>query len=146
MKRAAVILSAIAFVSACRPEGVTVLSDSELPVDVYGSPQPTPEVSPEQLPARGTVYLVRQGRLVDQQVTLQPGGESLQEALMVALLGASSPPQPRRGPRSEIPELTRLLDIEVDGTVATVDLSPEFSQGPAESLTLRLNSGDRSSR
>jgi Sporulation and spore germination len=137
MRRTAAILALIALVSACRPEGVTVLSDTELPADVYGSPQPTPDASPEQVPGRGTVYLVRQGRLVDHQVTLQPE-ESLHEALMVALLSASSPPQPRRGPRSEIPELTRLLDIEVDATVATVNLSPDFQRGPAESLALRL--------
>ena len=137
MRRAAAILVLIPLVSACRPEGVTVLSDTELPADVYGSPQPTPDASPEQLPRQGTVYLVRQSQLVDQRVPLQRA-ESLQEALMVQLLSASSPPQPRRGPRSEIPEFTQLLGIEVDGTVATVNLSPEFSRGSGESLALRL--------
>jgi hypothetical protein len=137
VRRLAVVLATIALVSACRPEGVTVLSDAELSTDVYGSPQPTPAVSPEQVPRRGTVYLVRDGRLVGRRVALQPE-ETVQEALMIALLSASAPPQPRRGPTSEIPELTRLLDIEVDGTVATVNLSPEFEQGPAESLALRL--------
>jgi spore germination protein GerM len=139
VRRVAVLLVGMAFVSACRPEGVTVLSDAELPTDVYGSPQPTPDASPEQVPRTGTVYLVRDGRLVGQRVTLQQQrAESLQEALMLALLSASAPPQPRRGPTSEIPELTQLLDIEVDGTVATVNLSPDFRRGPAESLALRL--------
>jgi hypothetical protein len=137
VRRVPVLLLAMTFVSACRPEGVTVLSDAELPSDVYGSPQPTPDASPEQVPRRGTVYLVRDGRLVAQRVPLQRA-ESLQEALMIALLSASAPPQPRRGPTSEIPELTQLVDIEVDGTVATVNLSPEFERGPAESLALRL--------
>jgi spore germination protein GerM len=125
-------------VASCRPEGVTIVAGSDLPSEVYGSPEATPAVTPEEaLPNRATVYLVRDGRLQPVPRTLQRDvAASLQEALMVALL--TSAPLPRRGISSEIPEITRLLGVDVEGRVATVDLSSEFGQGTGESLALRL--------
>jgi hypothetical protein len=134
MRRASVMIAAMLLVGACRPEGVTVLSESDLPPEVYGTPRPTPSPSPQEIPAEGTVFLVKGGRLHPQIETLQPL-ETSQEALLIALLAAR--PQ-GRGVISEIPRRTRLNEVEVEGTVATVDLSSEFEQGTGQSLALRL--------
>jgi sporulation and spore germination protein len=119
---------------ACRPEGVTLVSEADLPADVYGSPRPTPSPSPQEIPAEGTIFLVKDGRLRPQTVQLLPV-DTLQEALLFALIGAR--PQ-GRNVTSEIPPRTRLLEIEVDGTVATVNLSSEFEAGSGQSLALRI--------
>lgn len=135
MSRTSVMIAAMLLVGACRPEGVTVLSESDLPPEVYGTPRPTPSPSPQEIPAEGTVFLVKGSRLHPQIQTLQPTVETPQEALLIALLQ----PQPQgRGVTSEIPRRTRLNEVEVDGTVATVDLSSEFEQGTTQSLALRL--------
>jgi hypothetical protein len=134
MRRASVMIAAMLLVGACRPEGVTVLSESDLPPEVYGTPRPTPSPSPQEIPAEGTVFLVKGGRLHPQIETLQPL-ETSQEALLIALLAAR--PQ-GRGVISEIPRRTRLNEVEVEGTVATVDLSSEFELGTGQSLALRL--------
>jgi hypothetical protein len=127
---------ALAFVAACRPEGVTLVSEADLPADVYGSPRPSPSPSLQEIPNEGTVFLVKDGRLHPQSVPLQ--GEvvqSVQEALLIALLG----PRPQgRDVLSEIPRGTRLNEVVVDGTVATVDLSSEFEAGSGQSLALRI--------
>jgi Sporulation and spore germination len=120
---------------ACRPEGVSLVSESDLPVDVYGSPQPSPSPSPQEIPAEGTVFLVRDDRLHPQAATLQPTVQTLEEALLIALLN----PRPQgQDVVTEIPRRTRLIGVEVDGTVATVDLSSEFEAGSGQSLALRL--------
>jgi Sporulation and spore germination len=134
VKLVAILAAAVFLTVACRPEGVTVVPESELPGDVYGSPPPTPAVE-EEIPPEGRVYLVRGEHLRAMTRTLQPAN-SVQEALMVALL--SSAPAPGRELSSEIPEGTRLRGIEVDGTVATVDFSSEFARGTGQSLALRL--------
>jgi Sporulation and spore germination len=138
MRLAALVAAAVLLAAACRPEGVTVVPESELPGDVYGSLPPTPDVV-EEIPTEGRVYLVGEGvrvRLRARTETLQPTASSVQEALMLALLGSA--PEPGRALSSEIPEGTRLRGIEVDGTVATVDFSSEFGRGTGQSLALRL--------
>ena len=135
MNRVGACVLVLALGVACRPEGVTLVSEADLPADVYGSPRPTPSPSPQEIPAEGTIFLVKDGRLRSQTATLQPGAGSLQEALLFALIGAR--PQ-GRNVTSEIPPRTRLLEIEVDGTVATVNLSSEFEAGSGQSLALRI--------
>jgi Sporulation and spore germination len=135
VNRVAACVLVLALGTACRPEGVTLVSEADLPADVYGSPRPTPSPSPQEIPLEGTVFLVKDGRLRPQTVTLQPTVPSLQEALLVALLA----PRPQgRNVTSEIPSRTRLIEIEVDGTVATVNLSSEFEAGSGQSLALRI--------
>jgi hypothetical protein len=136
MSRTSLMIAAmLLLVGACRPEGVTVLSESDLPPEVYGTPRPTPSPSLQEIPAEGTVFLVKSGRLHPQVETLQAPVETPQEALLIALLAAR--PQ-GRNVISEIPRRTRLNEVEVEGTVATVDLSSEFEQGTTQSLALRL--------
>jgi Sporulation and spore germination len=139
MSRSAVAIAVVAaLLIACRPEGVTLVSRSELPREVYGSPLPTPSVTPEQeVPETGFVYLVNErGRLVRRERALQPAG-SLQEALMVALIFG---PRAREPLTTTIPLDTTLRGVEVGGTgVATVDLSAAFERpGSQESLDLRI--------
>ena len=134
MSRVAACVLVLALGAACRPEGVTLVSEADLPADVYGSPRPTPSPSPQEIPAEGTIFLIKDGRLRPQTVQLPPV-DTLQEALLFALIGAR--PQ-GRNVTSEIPPRTRLLQIEVDGTVATVNLSSEFEAGSGQSLALRI--------
>jgi hypothetical protein len=138
----AVVLAVSA--AGCGRSSVTVLSDSELPPEVYESPiptvTPTPTVTPE-LPEEGTVYLVRFGRerLVPVNRTLQGGVTSLPAALLLALFDQPSPADTRRGLGTAIPPATRLNSVTVDGSTATVDLSLDFDVGsPGRELQLRV--------
>jgi hypothetical protein len=135
VRRTALFLVLLLSAAACRDEGVTLVSEADLPADVYGSPQPTPSPSVQEIPDDGTVFLVKDARLHPQTARLQGPVQTLQEALLIALLGA----QPQgRNVISEIPRRTRLNEVEVDGTVATVDLSSEFEAGSGQSLALRI--------
>jgi hypothetical protein len=129
-RRTLVVLFLLA---GCGGQGVTILPSSELPPDVYGSPAPTP--SPEALPRRGTVYLVRSARLHPVPRPLPGTARTVGEAMLLALLGAQEDPRIQ----SAIPSDTRLNDIEVEGPVATVDLSAAFERaGSRRSLALRI--------
>jgi Sporulation and spore germination len=128
------ILAAL-LLAACRGDSVTILSEQDLPEDVYGSPLRTPTPSVD-LPEEGTVYLIREGRLVERRLPLQGEIESLPGALLVALFTA-----PVEGKRvhSAIPPGTTLNAVTVDGPVATVDVTSTFEAQPSErSLALRV--------
>ena len=118
---------------ACRQEGVRVIPRSELPDVVYGSPRPS--ISPSPLPPSGVVYFVRRGRVHAVTQTLQPVTSSLPEALMLSLLAG---PTGVKGVTTTIPAGTRLNGVEVEGTVATVDLSGDFEPGSPRSQVLRV--------
>jgi Sporulation and spore germination len=135
VRRAAVLVVAALLMGACRSEGLTLLSDADLPEDVYGSPGPTPAETPE-IPEVGTVYLVRGERLVARpNEVLQGTSDSLAEALMLTLITASGEGRVT----NEIPDRTRLIEVRIDGPVATVDLSSEFEgAAPSEQQTLRI--------
>jgi hypothetical protein len=134
VRLATILMAAAVLAGACRSEGLTLLSDSELPEDVYGSPAPTPAETPE-IPEEGTVYLVRGQRLQPKPRTLQPTTDSLAEALILALI----PPPTGGRVTTAIPPNTRLNEVRIDGVVATVDLSSEFEQAaPAELQRLRI--------
>ena len=120
MKRLAALL-VLLLTAGCAGQELTLLSESDLPEEVYGPPQPQPE--PEPIPAEGRIFLVEKGHLVPALVTLQPVAESLAEALLVALF----PPGPQGTSSStEIPDGTRLNGVEVTGALATVDVSGDF--------------------
>jgi hypothetical protein len=133
MKRAGVLLVVCIIAGACRSEGVTVLPESELPADVYGSPRPTPVETPEELPEEGRIYLVQEDPLRLRPVNRPLQTEivaSLPEALLLELI------QSRTGGRitTAIPRGTRLRGVRVEGTVATVDLSSEFERPAPEPI------------
>jgi hypothetical protein len=134
VRTAGLILAAL-LLAACRGDSVTLLSEQDLPEDVYGPPLRTPE-STVDLPEEGTVYLIREGRLVGRRLPLQGEIESLPGALLVALFTA-----PVEGKRvhSAIPPGTTLNGITIDQTVATVDVTSTFEAQPSErSLALRV--------
>lgn len=137
MRVAAILALTAVLASGCRSEGLTLLSDSDLPQDVYGSPAPTPVQTPE-IPQEGTVYLVRGERLIAHEESLQTEvADSVAEALMLALITASAPRSRRI--TNEIPGTTRLNGVRVDGVVATVDLSSEFEEAaPGQIQRLRI--------
>jgi hypothetical protein len=133
MRKSALIVALL--LAACRGDSVTVLSEQDLPEDVYGSPLPTPTQTVD-LPEEGTVYLIREGRLVEKRLPLQGEIESLPGALLVALFTA-----PVEGKRvhSAIPAGTTLNGVRVDETAATVDVTSTFEAQPSErSLALRV--------
>lgn len=131
MRRRALLT--LLLLAGCGGEDVTILSSPDLPADVYGSPPPTP--SPEALPRQGTVYLVRSARLYPVPRPLPGTARTVGEAMLLALLGAQEDPRIR----SAIPSDTRLNDLEVEGAVATVDLSAAFERaGSSRSLGLRI--------
>jgi len=124
--------------AGCAPQELTLLSESELPEDIYGSPEPTPSISP--LPENGFIYLVRRGTLERRRITFQEGEpRSLPEALLTALFLQVAEEDDPRGTRTEIPEGTRLNGVRVAGTVVTVDVSVEFEQAaPGVAQALRI--------
>jgi hypothetical protein len=127
---AAVALAATAMAACARPD-VALIPQEELPADLYGTPTPARIAS---LPERGTVWLVRDGRLAPVPRRLPEAG-SLPEALVRGLLLG-----PRGATRSAIPDDTRFIGVRVDGDgVATVDASEEFERSaPGEELALRV--------
>ena len=118
--------------AACRGDTLTVFSPGELPEDVYGSPSPAATV---ELPREGTVYMLRDGRLVAVRGPLPGVASSLPEALLLTLLQGPAGPDTR----TAIPRDTRINALDVEGGVATVDLSEEFERGASgDLLALRL--------
>jgi hypothetical protein len=136
VSRAAVLAVVALLAAGCRSEGLTLLSEADLPEDVYGSPLPTPAQTPEELPVEGTIYLIRDDHLVGQRRQLQSGVvDSLPEALLLTLI------QARTGSEitTAIPPNTVVRGVEIDGPVAIVDLSSEFeAAAPGGVLTLRI--------
>ena len=129
--RRLVAIVALLVIASCARKSLTTIPASELPQDVYGLPLPEQQV---ELPEEGTVYMVREGRLVPLRRPLQPSDESHAEALMLTLL--QGPPQ---GLRTEIPENTTVNDVEVREGIVTVDLSEEFDRGgTGTALALRV--------
>ena len=126
------VTAAALMLTSCRNPEVTIIPRSELPEDVYGSPAARPG-PPPGIPSRGHVYLTRQGHLVRVPRPLPLAG-SHAEALLSALLEG---PVHRAGLGSAIPIDTRLIDLELESGVATVDLSSEFERG-AEGTLLAL--------
>ena len=129
MRRLAGLVAAL-ILAGCAQQGLTLIPESDLPDDVYGSPPPAPE--PEKIPANGTIYLVGRRHLEATTVRLQPVLNSAEEALLVALFQQSPP-------ATEIPEGTRLNGVQVSGGIATVDVSGDFERAaPPRSQALRI--------
>jgi hypothetical protein len=125
------LLVAATLLAGCARQELTLIPEGELPEDVYSSPEPTPSISP--VPKLGRIFLIEKDELRGERVQLQPVG-SLPEALMFALLQ-----QDPNVTQTAIPVGTRLNDLAVDGTVATVDLSGDFEQtAPLRSQALRI--------
>lgn len=134
MKRAIVL--ALALAMACAPEGrVRVLSPDELPSDLYASPSPTPTAAP----ARDVlVWFVRDARLVPVVRQATGTGNPVEFALR-ELLEGPTPPERQQGLETAVPDEAELLEVSVDGSVVTVNLSKEFELGAEQNvLLLRL--------
>lgn len=136
MRLGAALAAVAVLAGGCRSEGLTLLQESDLPQDVYGSPLPTRTQTPEELPEVGSIYLVRDDHLVRRQRQLQSGVvDSLPEALLLTLI------QEQTGGRitTAIPSSTVVRGVAIDGPVAIVDMSSEFeSAAPGQLQTLRI--------
>lgn len=133
MRRLALLVAFLA-IAGCGQQDLTLLSEGDLPEEVYGSPKPAPETV--KIPAKGTIFLVDRDRLDPVRVTLQPVSDSLAEALLVALFPQEG--QSTDAP-TEIPEGTRLNEVDVAGGLATVDVSADFERAaPPRSQALRI--------
>lgn len=123
------VLAAV-LLGACGGPSLTIVPPSDLPADVYGTPAPRP---PGEIPSVGTVYMVEEGRVLPTNVSL-PEAHSLPEALLLALLSEAPV-----SAHSAIPSDTRLIALNLQGGVATVDLSDEFERSaPGRALVLRV--------
>lgn len=132
-RRRGFLILTLLLATACAQQDLTLLSQAELPEEVYGPPQPAPE--PEEIPARGTIYFISGRHLEPATVELQPVLDSMEEALLVALFQG---PQ-AEGLTSEIPDGSRLNGVEVTGGLATVDVSEDFERAaPPRSQALRI--------
>ena len=130
MKRAALAL--VLVLAGCAQQGLRLISEADLPSDVYGPPRPTP--SPQPIPKNGRIFFVTRARLEPMSLRLQPVLDSIPEALLVALFQG-----PQRDTSSEIPEGTRLNGVEVAGGIATIDVSGDFERAaPPRSQALRI--------
>lgn len=133
MRRVVTSAALLLTLAACRDTAVTLLPQGDLPRDIYGSPVPQPTT---ELPRRGTVYMIRDGRLAPVLRPLQGVARSLPEALLLTLLQG---PAGVRDATTAIPPDTRINDIQVVDGIATVDLSEEFEQGGSgRALALRV--------
>jgi sporulation and spore germination protein len=123
VKRTVLLVVTSALLASCAPQGVQLVPRSELPADVYGRPEDPPPVDAQGIPDEGLVFLLNKGRLTSVPRALPPA-VSLPEALVVALL--EGPAQPFD---TAIPQNTRLISIQVELGIATVNLSAEFESG-----------------
>jgi hypothetical protein len=126
------VLAAI-LLASCQTRGIHLIPDSDLPQDVYGPAADVPPIGSEGIPEEGTVFLLNKGRLTEAPRELPPA-VSLPEALVVALLEGPVRESPLD---TAIPPNTRLISIQVDQGIATVDLSAEFESG-ATGVPLKL--------
>ncbi|MGH2683735.1 MAG: GerMN domain-containing protein [Actinomycetota bacterium] len=137
MRRFAVLGTATLLLASCQAQGVHLIPTSELPEDVYGRPADPVPIEGQEIPEAGTVFLVDKGLLTEVRRELPPA-VSLPQALVEALLEVENPVG-NTDLYSAVPRNTRLLSIEVDQNVATVNLSGEFESGATgEPLALRL--------
>ena len=126
------LLAAVLALTGCAQQGLTLLDEADLPSDIYGPPRPTP--SSPTIPPNGRVFFVARDRLEPVTLRLQPVLDSVHEALLVALFQG-----PQRDTATEIPDGTRLNDVDVSGGIATVDVSGDFERAaPPRSQALRI--------
>jgi hypothetical protein len=125
------LVAALVALTGCGGAGVTVIPRSDLPEDVYGSPDPP---SGSALPDRATVYLTEGGRVVAAPRRLPEEAPSLPHAMLETLFE-----EPGGVFGTAIPPGARVLSVRVRERVATVDLSEEFEGGaPGGALALRV--------
>jgi hypothetical protein len=130
VKRAAIAL--VLVLAGCAQQDLTLVSEADLPSDVYGPPRPTP--SQPAIPANGRIFFVTRARLEPMTLDLQPVLDSVPEALLVALFQG-----PQRDISTEVPEGTRLNGVQVAGGIATIDVSGDFERAaPPRSQALRI--------
>jgi spore germination protein GerM len=132
-----IVLAAVLLATAgCRGQAVTLVPLQDLPKDVYASPVPIAPASDAEIPEKGVVYVVQEGRLVAVTRPLSKAAPSLPAALLLALFQPS--PEGEKG-HSVIPTGTTLNRVTLVGSVALVDVSPPFETGgPERSLKLRV--------
>ncbi|MGH2690952.1 MAG: hypothetical protein ACRDHM_00420, partial [Actinomycetota bacterium] len=92
-----VALAVALILSGCAQQELTLLSEGDLPADVYGSPEPSP--SPPTIPPNGRIYFVARDRLEPISLTLQRVLDSVAEALLVALFQG-----PQKDTSTEVPD------------------------------------------
>lgn len=90
-------------------------------------PAPTDTAEPAEL-QRLQVYFLRDERM-GVGARLVPETQAVGAAAVRALLEGPTEEEAAAGLATAIPAGTRLLGLDVDGGVATVDLSPEFASG-----------------
>lgn len=127
-RRRLLVLAAVLALSGCgiasqsQPQS---LSTKDVP---FGLLSPTPSASGTPTPQRSVVeiWLVRHRRLVALHTHAPLPGRP--DQAMRILLGSLPKEATSLGLRSAVPDGTRLLSFDLLGTVARIDLSPQFAQ------------------
>ncbi len=138
MRRLRVVLAlvVVALVAACGSGGGGGSPSATGPApSASGSAPSSPSAT--GTPTTVLVYLVRGEKVGVGGVTVTPVGAAVARAAAEALLAGPDAAATSGGLTTTIPDGTRLLDLAVHGSVATVDLSGTFTTGGG-SLSMQL--------
>jgi len=136
MRRLRVVLTIVlvALLTACSPGGGSGSSSASGSAPLAsGSASPSASGTPTTV----LVYLVRGEKLAAGGVTVTPIDAAVARASVEALLAGPDAAATSGGLTTTIPRGTRLLDLAVRGSVATVDLAGTFATGGG-SLSMQL--------
>lgn len=98
------------------------IAAASVPFNLLGTEQVGAQ--PPSLGPATLVYYVRKDRIAP--VTRHISGSNVPAASVRMILSGPTSPEANDGLASDIPARTRLISLDVTGTVATVDLSKEF--------------------
>lgn len=115
--------------------GVPV-DEGPVPVDVEYEPASRMAERVSESLIAASMYMVRDERLIPVTRDL-PGPPDLRE-IIASLLDGPTDPEGRSQLRTAIPAGTRILDVELEGDVAFVDLSREFATVGGEEEILAI--------
>lgn len=133
--RAALLVCALLLVACARDSEVRILSEADLPQDLYTRPAPAGTSAPTR---EMTVYLTRAGRLWPAPRVVSASVDTVENAIR-ALLGGPTPEEVAGQIATVIPDGVGLLSTEVADGVGSINLSREFERSAEQSvLILRI--------
>lgn len=125
MRRAAAALAFAVVLTGCglpSDNGPEIIDPSAVPGDLLATDGASPAPSEQGLAT--TVFFVRDGRLAGRPRRVI--SDNVAAAAVRALLLGPSPKETATGIATAVPSNTRLISLDLTGSVASVDLSDEF--------------------
>jgi len=136
------------FVAACgaggggtpgpHPTATPAPTATGTPVATPAPTTPPPTASPAPVPAtaQASAYFIRDGRVAPAHRSVSAAAPARDAVL--ALIAGPSAVESAAGLSSDVPSSTRLLGVSISASVATVDLSREFTGGTTASQARRV--------